>query len=62
MSPKVRPIGTPESYLFTVKPQLHGLHNPEAPSLVVVLIVNGNLPTPSSWSRRRPPLFDGASD
>ena len=29
------------------------MDNPEAPSLVAVLIVNGNLPTPSSWSRRK---------
>ncbi|SNR86171.1 hypothetical protein [Blastococcus mobilis] len=55
MSPKVLPIGTPENYLFTMGPQLHGLENPEAPSLVATLIVNGNMPTPSSWSRRRTP-------
>jgi hypothetical protein len=28
MSPKVLPIGTPENYLFTMGPQLHGLENP----------------------------------
>lgn len=56
MSPKEMPIGTPENYLFDLVPQHHGLENPEAPSLVAVLIVNGNLPTPSSWSRRRPPV------
>jgi hypothetical protein len=55
MSPKLLPIGTPENYLFTMGPQLHGLENPEAPSLVATLIVNGNMPTPSSWSRRRTP-------
>jgi hypothetical protein len=53
MSPKELPIGTPENYLFTLEPRLHGLNNPESPSLVAVLIVNGNLPTPSSWSRKR---------
>jgi hypothetical protein len=55
MSPKVLPVGTPENYIFTLEPRLHGLDNPEAPSLVAVLIVNGSLPTPSSWSRRKPP-------
>ena len=53
MSAKEQPIGTPENYLFTLGPELHGLTNPEAPSLVAVLIVNGNLPTPSSWARRK---------
>jgi hypothetical protein len=55
MSPKTLPIGTPENYLFTLEPRLHGLDNPQAPSLVAVLIVNGNMPTPSSWSRRKTP-------
>lgn len=53
MSPKTAPVGTPENYLFTLQPALHGLDNPEAPSLVVAIVVNGNLPTPSSWSRRK---------
>lgn len=56
MSPKQVPIGTPENYLFTLEPRLHGLDNPEAPSLVSVLVVNGNLPTPSSWSRKKTPV------
>lgn len=47
MSPKVAPTGTPENYLFTWEPRHHGLDNTEAPSLVAVLVVNGNLPTPS---------------
>jgi hypothetical protein len=55
MSPKVLPIGTPENYLFELEPRLHGLDNPEAPSLVTTIIVNANMPTPSSWSRRRTP-------
>jgi len=55
MSPKTLPIGTPENYLFTLEPRLHGLNNPEAPSLVAVLIVNGNMPTPSTWSRHKTP-------
>jgi hypothetical protein len=56
MSPKVLPIGTPENYLYTLEPRHHGLTNPEAPSLVVVLVINGNLPTPSSWSRHKTPV------
>lgn len=55
MSPKTLPVGTPENYLFTLEPRLHGLDNPEAPSLVVVLVVNGNMPTPSSRSRKKTP-------
>jgi hypothetical protein len=53
MSKKSSPIGVPENYLFTLQPALHGLDNPEPPSLVAAIVVNGNLPTPSSWSRRR---------
>jgi len=49
MSMKTSPIGTPENYVFTLEPALHGLTNPEAPSLTAVIIVNGNLPAPSSW-------------
>lgn len=48
------PVGTPENYLWQIEPALHGLTNPEAPSLVTVVVINGNLPTPSSWSRGRP--------
>lgn len=61
MSPKELPIGTPENYLFTMGPELHGLKNPEAPSLVTTLIVNGNMPTPSSWSRKKTPVVDAGS-
>lgn len=53
LSPKTSPIGTPENYMFTLQPALHGLNNPEAPSLVSVIVVNGGLPTPSSWSRHK---------
>lgn len=53
MTQKASPVGVPENYLFTLTPALHGLSNPEAPSLVAVIVVNGNLPSPSSWSRRR---------
>lgn len=56
LSPKELPPGTPENYLFVLPPKLHGLSNPEAPSLVACLIINGNLPTPSSWSGRRIPI------
>jgi hypothetical protein len=55
MSPKVLPIGTPENYLFVLHPQQHGMKNPHSPSVVVTLVVNGNLPVPSSWSRRKTP-------
>lgn len=55
MSPKANPIGTLENYLWPLQPALHGLTNPEAPSIVTVLVINGSLPPPSSWSRRRIP-------
>jgi len=58
MSPKTLPLGTPENYMFTLEPRLHGLTNPEAPSLTAVLIVNGNMPTPSSWSRKKTPTVE----
>jgi hypothetical protein len=53
MSRKAAPVGVPENYVFTLEPALHGLTNPEAPSLVAVIVINGNSPTPSSWSRRK---------
>jgi len=58
MSPKPLPVGTAENYLFTLEPRLHGMENPEAPSLVTVLIVNANMPIPSSRSRRKTPIVD----
>jgi hypothetical protein len=51
MSPKTVPVGTPENYMWQIEPALHGISNPEAPSLVTVVVINGDLPTPSSWSR-----------
>ena len=59
MSQKAGPIGTLENYLWQLQPALHGLTNPEAPSIVTVLVINGGLPPPSSWSRRRIPTHPG---
>jgi len=56
MSSKTSPVGTAENYLWQIEPALHGLTNPEAPSVVTAVVVNGNLPPPSSWSRRRIPI------
>jgi hypothetical protein len=58
MSRKVLPIGTPENYLFVLGPQQHGMTDPHSPSAVVTLVVNANLPVPSSWSRRKTPTTD----
>jgi hypothetical protein len=58
MSRKVLPIGTPENYLFTLGPRQHGMTDPQSPSVVVTLVINGNLPVPSSWSRRKTPTSD----
>ena len=49
----------PENYMFTLQPALHGLTNPEAPSLVAVIVINGNSPVPSSWSRRKTAIQAG---
>lgn len=59
MSRKTSPVGVPENYVFTLEPALHGLTNPEAPSLVAVIVINGNSPTPSSWSRRKTAIQPG---
>jgi hypothetical protein len=56
LSRKHSPVGAPENYVFTLQPALHGLTNPEAPSLVAVIIINGNNPRPSSFSRRKVPI------
>ncbi|MFG2387062.1 hypothetical protein [Streptomyces avermitilis] len=61
MSRKTSPVGVPENYLFTLQPALHGLANPEAPSLVAAIVVNGNLPSPSTWSRRKTPVQPASS-
>ncbi len=53
MSRKTSPVGTPENYIWDLQPRLHGLTNPEAPSLTTVVVVNGGLPTPSTWSRKK---------
>lgn len=58
MSRKVLPIGTPENYLFVLGPKQHGMTDPHSPSVVVTLVINGNLPVPSSWSRRKIPTSD----
>lgn len=58
MSQKVLPIGTPENYLFVLGPKQHGMTDPNSPSVVVTLVINGNLPVPSSWSRRKTPTTD----
>lgn len=59
MSRKTSPAGVPENYVFALQPALHGLTNPEAPSLVAVIVINGNNPPPSSWSRRKTALQPG---
>jgi hypothetical protein len=50
---KQAPPGVIDNYIDWLRPRLHGLDDPRYPSLVGVLIVNTNLPVPSTWSRRR---------
>jgi hypothetical protein len=59
MSRKTSPVGVPENYVFTLDPALHGLRNPEAPSRVAVIVINGASPAPSSWSRRKTAIQPG---
>ena len=47
------PPGVIDNYIDWLRPRLLGLDDPRHPSPVGVLIVNTNLPIPSSWSRRR---------
>ena len=51
MTPKKTPPGVLENYLGWMKPALVGLGDPRFPSLVGVIIINGNLPVPSGYSR-----------
>jgi hypothetical protein len=44
-------VGTPENYLLTLQPLLHGLDAPRYRSVVAALVIDCNLPVPSSWSR-----------
>ena len=50
---KDAPVGKPENYWGWLIPRMHGVQHPSHPSIVGVLIINVNLPRPSSWSRRR---------
>lgn len=47
------PSGVLSNYLGIMVPALHGLSDPVYPSLVGVVILNGNNPVPSAWSRRK---------
>lgn len=51
LSAKAAPPGALENHVWLMQPAAHGLSDP-APSLVLVVVINANLPTPSSWSRR----------
>lgn len=50
-SPKEAPPGVIENYVGWLKPALHGKEDQRYPSMVGVLIINSNLPVPSTWSR-----------
>jgi hypothetical protein len=53
VSPKSAPVGTIGEYIGWLTPRLHGRDEPQLPSHVGVIIVNGSQPRPSSWSGRR---------
>jgi hypothetical protein len=50
-SKKQAPPGVIENYVGWLQPALHGRTDPRYPSMVGVLIINTNLPVPSTWSR-----------
>jgi hypothetical protein len=52
MTPKQTPPGVLENYLGWMKPAVAGLHDARYPSLVGVIIINGNLPVPSGYAHR----------
>jgi hypothetical protein len=47
------PAGVISNYLGIMVPALHGLTDPAYPSRVGVVILKGNNPVPSAWSRRK---------
>lgn len=49
-SQKTLPAGVHAEYVGLVQPKLHGLEDPQYPSLVGVVIVQSNFPTPSTFS------------
>lgn len=51
MTPKDAPPGVLANSIGLIEPALHGLDDPAYPSRVAVVILNGNLPRPSDWSR-----------
>jgi hypothetical protein len=50
MTTKDAPPGVLANTIGWLEPALHGLEDPAYPSRVATVIVNGNLPLPSSWS------------
>lgn len=54
LSPKTLPAGTPDDYVFLLEPQQHAIDESVVTSTVAVVIVNGNFPVPSWFSRRKP--------
>jgi len=49
LSSKVAPPGVPANYMGWLRPRLHGLEDPEYPSMVAVVIIPGAFPRPSDW-------------
>lgn len=51
MTPMTDPPGVLPNTMGWLLPRLHGLEDPAYPSRVAVVIIKGNLPVPSEWSR-----------
>lgn len=49
LSSKVAPPGVAANYMGWLRPRLHGLEDPEYPSMVAVVIIPAAFPRPSDW-------------
>jgi hypothetical protein len=58
LSPKTQPVGTPANYVHWLEPKLHGVKKAVYPSHMAVLVVNGNVPLPSSFASKAVELAD----
>lgn len=56
LTTREEPSAVLANYVGWLDPSAHGLEDPAFPSRVGVVIVPGNLPLPSDWQGRRPPL------
>lgn len=61
LSQKRHPLGIPANYVHWLEPKLHGVEAASYPSHIAVIVVNGNVPLPSSFAGRAVDLDDSLS-